>query len=96
MALRIKWNKKAEQSFDRILVYLQDEFGFNTASKFAHNVFKTLDLVAEFPEIGSTIREHKQIKGLVLVKQVSLFYRFDEKQLIVLNLFDNRKKPKEK
>lgn len=41
MALIVKWNLKAEKSFERIL-----------------------------------------------------FYRFDKKQLIVLNLFDNRKKPK--
>ncbi len=94
MALIVKWNLKAEKSFERILIYLEDEFGHSIASKFALNVFKTLDLVAEFPEIGTLVLEHKQIRSLVLIKQINLFYRFDKKQLIVLNLFDNRKKPK--
>lgn len=96
MALTVKWNKKAEKSFNLIISYLEEEFGFQVTQKFVRNVFKTVDLVAEFPEIGSVIIESKGIRGLLLIKQVSLFYRFDKKKLVILNLFDNRKKPKRK
>lgn len=75
---------------------MQDEIGDSTTRKFAQHLFKTVDLIADFPEIGQSVEKHKQIRGLVLIKQVSLFYRFDEKQVVVLNLFDNRRKPKKK
>jgi plasmid stabilization system protein ParE len=94
MALKIKWNKRADDTFEKIIIYLEDEFGFSVAQKFALHVFKTVELLAEFPELGSPIQKNKLIRGFVLLKQVSIFYRYDKKQLIILNLFDNRRKPK--
>lgn len=68
MALNVKWNKRAEKSFSNILSYLQEEFGDSTTRKFAQHLFKTVDLIAEFPEIGKSVEKHKQIRGLVLIK----------------------------
>jgi plasmid stabilization system protein ParE len=63
MAYKIVWTKKALASFEGILDYLQKEYGENTASEFAQKVHHTLDLLAEFPQMGSVEVESKNIRG---------------------------------
>ena len=53
MALKVKWSKYADLSFDRILEYLQAEWGETVSRAFVRSTYEFLDLLAEFPEIGS-------------------------------------------
>ncbi len=53
MALNIKWSIYADRSFDRILEYLEAEWGENITRAFVRRTYDFLDLLAEFPEIGS-------------------------------------------
>jgi len=96
MALKIKWSKYADQSFDRILEYLQSEWGENVTRAFVRRTYEFLDLLAEFPEIGSMENPEKQIRGIVLVKQVTVFYIRKNDSIILLNFYDNRQKPTDK
>lgn len=55
-----------------------------------------LDILAEFPEIGSIEVSEKQIRGLVVVKQITLFYKVNNHSIVILNFYDNRQSPKKK
>ena len=92
MALKVKWSKYADQSFDRILEYLEAEWGENVTRAFVRRTYEFLDLLAEFPEIGSMENPEKQIRGFVLIKQVTVFYIRKTDTIILLNFFDNRQK----
>ena len=59
-------------------------------------LYDFLEILSEFPEIGSIQYPEKNIRGFSLTKQVSVFYRIDSDQIVLLDLFDNRSDPKKK
>lgn len=93
MALMVKWSKYADQSFDRILEYLQAEWGDNVTRAFVRRTYEFLDLLAEFPEIGTIENQERQIRGFVIIKQITIFYIRKSDTVILLNFYDNRQKP---
>lgn len=93
MALKVKWSKYGDQSFDRILEYLDAEWGENVTRAFVRRTYEFLDLLSEFPEIGSMENPERQIRGFVLIKQVTVFYARKDDAIILLNFYDNRQKP---
>ena len=96
MALEIQWSKKADRSFDSILDYIKGEFGENTTSKFVRKVHDFLELLSEFPELGTEENKELNIRGFVIVKQITLFYKIRNQNIILLNFYYNRQKPKKK
>jgi len=59
-------------------------------------VYEFLEIVSEFPEIGSIENGDLKIRGFVIVKQITVFYLVRDQQIIVLNFYDNRQRPKRK
>jgi len=96
MALEIYWTKRADKKFDRILEYLQIEWGENVAKAFTKKVYEFLDILSEFPEIGTIENKEKGIRGFTIIKQVNLFYRISGDKIILLNFFDNRQHPEKR
>lgn len=96
MALEIKWSKKADSSFDSIIVYLQGEFGEKTTAKFVRKVHEFLDILLEFPEMGTEENKELNIRGFVIVKQITLFYKIRNKRIILMNFYNNRQRPQKK
>ena len=96
MALEIKWSKKADRSFDSIIAYLNGEFGKTTTSNFVRKVHEFIDLLCEFPELGTEENKDLNIRGFVIIKQVKIFYKIRNQNIILLNFYDNRQRPKKK
>jgi len=59
-------------------------------------VYDFLDILIEFQEIGSLEHVERNIRGFVIVKQITLFYKIKDDKIILLNFFDNRQHPKRK
>jgi plasmid stabilization system protein ParE len=93
MALAFFWTKRADKKFDKIIEYLQEEWGDNVASSFVKRVYEFIDILVEFPEIGKIENKERDIRGFVILKQITLFYKVNTKGIIILNLFDNRQSP---
>lgn len=96
MALTIYWSKRANNKFDKIISYIDEEWGEVVARAFVKKVYDFLDILVEFPEIGSVEHAEREIRGFVIVKQLTLFYKIKEDKIILLNFFDNRQNPKRK
>ena len=96
MALEINWSKKADKKFDKIIEHLTKKWGENAAKAFVKKVFEFLDILSEFPLIGSIEKRDLNIRGYVIVKQITIFYQIREDKIILLNFYDNRQKPKQK
>ncbi len=96
MARKIRSTKRADRRFEEIKEYLTTEFGENTTERFVKRVFSFYDIVTDFPKIGTLVNKEKGIYGFVLEKPVSVFYRVDNKEVIILNFFDNRSGPGKK
>lgn len=96
MALKIFWTKRALVNFDKILEYLEEDFGEIPTKTFVIKVHIFLDNLKDFPELGTLQHSDKQIRGFVIVKQVTIFYKVYDDHIRILNLFDNRQDPKKK
>ena len=96
MALTIRWTTRADIKLDQIIIYLESEWGDNVVKVFMRKFYDFLELLSEFPEIGSMQYPEKNIRGFALTKQVTIFYRIDDNQIVLLDIFDNRSDPKKK
>ncbi len=96
MALRILWSKRADKKFDNILDYLNAEWGEKITGAFVKKVYDFLDILVEFPDIGSLENPEREIRGFVIVKQITIFYKVSGNKIILLNFFDNRQGSKKK
>ena len=83
MALTIYWSKNADKKFDQILKYLDDEWGENVTRAFVRKVYDFLDILSEFPEIGTLENVERNIRGFVIVKQLTVFYRIKDDSIIL-------------
>jgi plasmid stabilization system protein ParE len=59
-------------------------------------LYDFLDVLAEFPEIGTSEKKDLNIRGFVIVAQLTVFYQIREDKIIILNFYDNRQNPKQK
>jgi len=96
MALDIYWSKRADKKFDKIVEYLLEEWGEKITRSFVRKVYDFLDILSEFPEIGTIENKEKGIRGFTIVKQVNIFYKISGNKIILLDFFDNRQDPAKK
>lgn len=92
----MRWTTRADIKLDHIIIYLETEWGESVVKAFLRNLYDFLGILSEFPELGSMQFPAKNIRGFSLTKQVSIFYKIEGDQIILLDLFDNRSDPKEK
>ena len=96
MALEIVWSKKADRTFDGILEYLSSEWGENSTKVFVKKVYAFFDILVEFPKIGTVENREREIRGFPITRQVIIFYKVNEKTIILLDFFDTRQNPLKK
>jgi plasmid stabilization system protein ParE len=61
MALTIRWIKRAEKKFDRIIEYLLIEWNEQVTETFVKKVYDFIDTLTDFPEIGTIENKEKAI-----------------------------------
>ena len=96
MALEIYWSKRSAKRFDSIIDYLEDEWGHHSVSLFVKKVYDFIDILSIYPEIGTIENKELNIRGFVIVKQLTIFYQIRDDKIVLLNFYDNRQRPKSK
>ncbi len=96
MALEVFWSKRADKKFDNILDYLMLEWGERVTNSFVTEVYNFLDILSEYPNIGTIEDKEKGIRAFTIVKQVNIFYKIYNNKIVILNFFDNRQDPTRK
>jgi plasmid stabilization system protein ParE len=90
MARRVVWTKRATTNFKRIIIYLEDNWGSKVTRDFVKKSFRVIELIQDYPQLGSLEDREKGIYGFLITTHNRLFYRLSEDQLIILNFFDTR------
>ena len=90
MARKVRWTKKAEKRFNKTLSYLDKKFGRSSVDKFISRTYGFLHILEDFSQIGTVEDKEKEIYGFVLEKPVTVFYRYTDTTIIILNFYDNR------
>jgi len=66
MALEIHWTTQADRKFDKIIEFLLKEWNQRVTESFVKKVYDTIDILAEFPEIGTIEYKEKGIRGFTI------------------------------
>lgn len=94
MALKIHWTKRASVNYLKTIIYLEEEWGLQSAKKFAGKTNSVVDILQTFPELGKPL--FRDIRTFVIVKQITLFYKVESNRLILLHFFNNYQHPGKK
>jgi plasmid stabilization system protein ParE len=92
--MKIYFTKNAEKNFNTIQKYLQDEWGDKSKERFILKTKHALELLRQFPQLGTKEVEMNKIHGLLIHKHVRLFYKIYSDRISILALFDLRQNPK--
>jgi plasmid stabilization system protein ParE len=94
MVKEIIWTKRANDSFNNVIAYLERDWNTTVTKKFIVRTYHIIELLAENPELGTIENHSKGIRGFLITKHNLLFYRSTDKEIIILNLYDTRSSPK--
>jgi len=90
MALKIIWNKRAVIHFDHTISYLAENWGQSVATRFVNQVYSSVEMLSELPELGAIQEPDKEIRAILITKHNRLFYRVKGTRLFILSFLDNR------
>jgi len=90
MVDEIVWTKRALQRYQEIIEYLQTNWGEQVTRDFVQRTYRVIDLIRDYPEMGTMENKSRHIRGFLVTKHNRLFFRVTETQVILLNFFDTR------
>jgi plasmid stabilization system protein ParE len=96
MAKKIVWTKRANSKFNKIIDYLEQEWGHSVTQNFVTKTYDIIELISDQSDLGTPENSEKSIRGFLLTKHNRLFYRVTEKEIVLLNFFDTRSGSKRK
>ena len=96
MVKTVVWNRRASNSFNSIISYLQQEWGDKVTRDFVVRTYDLIELLVANPEMGLVEHFERQIRGFIITKHNTLFYRVEGEKIVLLNFFDTRQHPRKK
>lgn len=86
-------SKTAEKKLEKLFNYLLEEWSLKVKNDFIKKLDKSIDVIKSKPKSFPESSINKGLRKCVVTKQISLFYRFDAKNIYILTLFDTRQHP---
>ena len=90
MKRKVFWSEEAENILTQITEYLKEEWSDKSANKFLDIVEEKTALLAVYPEMCISSPSKKGWRKCVLTKQVSLLYSFNNSEVNIHTVIDNR------
>jgi len=79
-------SKRAEKDLGNIAVYTIQNFGIRQARLYRDGLFKTFDMICEFPMIGSDQNHIKKNVRRQAYESHAIYYRVDTKTIFILRI----------
>ena len=98
MALEIVWTKRAENGYDRIIKYLEENFTEREIKKFLQASREFFELLKQYPEMLKKTKHCKNVYRGPINKHTILTYRIKprKKEIELINIRSSRQKPLKK
>tara|TARA_B100000949_G_scaffold203170_1_gene192093 strand:+ start:163 stop:465 length:303 start_codon:yes stop_codon:yes gene_type:complete len=94
MSRKVVVSKNAEKKLNSLFDYLTENWSLKVKSHFVNKLDKNIKLIQKHPESFPESVKEKGLHKCVITKQTTLYYRFDEKQIKIVTVFDTRQHPK--
>lgn len=86
-------SKIAERKLEKLFNYLLENWSEKVKSNFIKKLDKNISLIRSQPEIFPHSEKNPDLKKCVVTKQTTLLFKFDEKEIKILTIFDTRQNP---
>ena len=90
---KLVFSSRSKTEIKAIVDYLIDKWSVRISDKFLDTLKVNLDLIQKSPELFPKSKSSNYHK-CVVIKQVTIFYRFDYKKIYIVSVFDTRQNPK--
>ncbi len=84
---------RAEKEIVNIFDYLESKWNERIKKDFSNKLYKTVQTVTKKPDMFPISAINKKFRKCVITKQVSLFYHYNEKHIVIVSVFDTRQSP---
>ncbi|MCB0497071.1 MAG: type II toxin-antitoxin system RelE/ParE family toxin [Cyclobacteriaceae bacterium] len=86
-------SKRAAKKLDKLLNYLESEWSERVKINYVEKFDQIVNQLRTFPEIGQETELVKGLRRLVITKQTTIYYRYDNKYVKIAAIFDTRMDP---
>ena len=95
MAVKLVWTKSAIQGYDRIIKYLEEEWGENEVRNFVRETAHFFDLLKENPKMLEPTGKHRNLYRGPINRLTIVTYRYKPrmKEIVLVNIRETRRKP---
>lgn len=90
---RIVYSKIAKEKLIDLLEFLEVRWSIKTRDKFIKKLDFVINLLETDPEIFPKSEINSKQHKCVVTKQTTIYYRFNDKQIRILSIFDTRQNP---
>lgn len=91
MAYEIVFKKRFSSKLLNVLEYLEREWNAKVASAFLDIIDRRIDSLKSHPHIGA-LTSIRDVRSIHVTKHNRIYYKVVDKKVILLNLYDTRKK----
>jgi plasmid stabilization system protein ParE len=91
-AMEIIVRKRFQSKVDKLLLYLETEFGKKGVDTFRMSLIAGIEIIKKFPETGAPTTV-ENVRSFRAGKHVRVYYKVFRNQLIILNMYDLRINP---
>ena len=93
MKRKVIISKTAEKRLEELFKYLLENWSQKVKSDFIKKLDDKINLIKEHPEVFPESEKEKGLRKCVITKQMTMFYRFNSKQISIITFFDTRQNP---
>jgi plasmid stabilization system protein ParE len=93
MERKVVISKIAEIRLERLFAYLLENWSAKIKSDFIKKLDRNITLIKSQPESFAQSEKDPSLRKCVVTKQTTLYFKFDEKEIKILTIFDNRQNP---
>lgn len=94
MVYQIIFKKRFRKKLEKLLTYLENEFGLLIAQQFAKQLDSKLITLQKQPFMGRQSVSFSNIKSFHAGNYNRVYYRIEEDRIVILNMYDTRINPK--
>ena len=93
MSFEIRFSPQAEETFEAVIIQLEQRWGDKYVSDFKNKVYKSLDIIVTNPFIYPVAPENSELRKCVIHKNTSVYYSIKDEFVEIHYFWDNRQEP---
>ncbi|MEE9349508.1 MAG: type II toxin-antitoxin system RelE/ParE family toxin [Flavobacteriaceae bacterium] len=93
MVYKIKFVPTAKDSYSLNLLYLEENWSKKVITNYLKKVFKSINLIKTNPRIFPKWKNNSEIRRVVIVKQITMFYEVKKETINIYLFWNNYQNP---